>query len=293
LSRIVTLANSKVRLRFLAMERSLRAVGCDLPLLVIPYDDARFDLPKNAEWWEVPEVINWTIANKMHPMMRKYQCLLIENFQFVDSDVCFLRNPRAVLAPFTGFITSCGHWNNPNHTVTSESEEWLKKQSTIWQSSIFNAGQWACSESLYDFPSLKKQAEEPDFKATCVDCRFNDQSGVNQLVNATGVRVTNLTMPPHNMQSTWAGDYDGDYRRYWRNDDETPYLIHWAGVPMYVPRTIHEIFYNYLTTVERSEWDREVTANLQRHLAKNRTVRGRLRRLKRAALAAGKAWRES
>ena len=33
------------------MERSLRAVGCDLPLLVIPYDEDLFELPPNAEWW--------------------------------------------------------------------------------------------------------------------------------------------------------------------------------------------------------------------------------------------------
>ncbi len=47
---VVTLANRAVRLRFLGMERSLRATGCDLPLKVIPYDDARFDLPGRAEW---------------------------------------------------------------------------------------------------------------------------------------------------------------------------------------------------------------------------------------------------
>jgi hypothetical protein len=45
IEKIITLANNKVRLRFLAMERSLRATGCQLPLLVIPYDDKLFELP--------------------------------------------------------------------------------------------------------------------------------------------------------------------------------------------------------------------------------------------------------
>jgi hypothetical protein len=36
IDKIISMANQKVRLRFLAMERSLRATGCQLPLWVIP-----------------------------------------------------------------------------------------------------------------------------------------------------------------------------------------------------------------------------------------------------------------
>ena len=43
-----TMANSKVRLQFLAMERSLRATGFDLALRVFPSDDQVFDLPKGS-----------------------------------------------------------------------------------------------------------------------------------------------------------------------------------------------------------------------------------------------------
>ena len=56
---IVTMASAAVRLRFLAMERSLRAVGCTLPLRVIPYNDERFELPAGATWWEMPEITTW------------------------------------------------------------------------------------------------------------------------------------------------------------------------------------------------------------------------------------------
>ncbi|MCC5657844.1 hypothetical protein LC608_12750 [Nostoc sp. XA010] len=69
IDKIISLANSKVRLMFLAMERSLRTTGCDLPILVIPYDDHLFKLPEGSSWWEIPEITNWLRVEKSHPMM--------------------------------------------------------------------------------------------------------------------------------------------------------------------------------------------------------------------------------
>src|SRR4051794_2008877 len=118
IDKIITLANSKVRLRFLALERSLRETGCKLPLWVIPYDDDRFELPENSIWWEVNEITNWLKSQGAHPMMRKYQCLTVGNYQFVDSDVIFLVNPEHALRQVNGFVTSCGHWHDASHTYT-------------------------------------------------------------------------------------------------------------------------------------------------------------------------------
>ena len=56
IDKIISMANQNVKLRFLAMERSLRATGCKLPLLVIPYDNNLFELPAGSTWWEVPEI---------------------------------------------------------------------------------------------------------------------------------------------------------------------------------------------------------------------------------------------
>ena len=148
LEKIITLANRKVRLQFSAMERSLRATGCDLPLWVIPYDDQRFDLPANAIWWELPEVRSLLTEYRAHRMTAKYQCFTTGNYQYVDSDVVFLRNPEAVLAQQVGFITSCGHWGNPGHTYTEASLKVLKHKSTCWQTLVFNAGQFACDQVL-------------------------------------------------------------------------------------------------------------------------------------------------
>ena len=120
IDKIITLASADVQWQFMAMERSLRACGCDLPLLVIPYDDQKtFDLPANASWWKMDEVMSWLQQYNTFPALRKYQCLLTDNYQYVDSDIVFLRNPQEVLAGQKGFITSCGHWNNTGHTCTS------------------------------------------------------------------------------------------------------------------------------------------------------------------------------
>jgi len=275
LETIITLANRNVRLRFLAMERSLRASGCDLPLRVIPYDDQTFDLPANATWWSLPEMIDWTKRWKTHPTMRKYQCLTVPNHQFVDADVCFLRNPVEALAGSDGFITSCSHWHNPAETTTAQSVAFYKTRSTTWQQGIFNTGQWACDRALYALPELFRQAEADGFKETCVTFPWHEQPGVNLLVNASGVPIRNLTLRPSRMQSTWAGDYPGEYRSYWRTEEETPYLIHWAGLPMNGPRPINEIFLSYLTRQERAEWDEQVRAKVERNRQKARSLKGR------------------
>ena len=273
LDHVITLANASVRLRFLAMERSLRATGCDAPLRVIPYDDELFELPRNSSWWKIPELITWTLQRKMHPTMRKYQCLTISNFQFVDSDVCFVRNPTDVLAPHEGFITSCGHWHNPAETLTDQARARYCSHSTTWQKNTFNTGQWACDCPLFSIAELKARAESVDFADTCVTFPYHEQPGLNLLVHSTGVPIQNLTLPPWNMQSTWAGDYPGEYQSYWRTKAETPYLIHWAGTPMEIPRPVNELFYNFLTAAEKAEWDNQLRTSIKRTIRSRRSIR--------------------
>lgn len=283
IDKIISLANQKVRLRFLAMERSLRATGCQLPLLVIPYDDNLFDLPEGSTWWEVPEITDWLENEKAHPMMRKYQCLTISKYQYVDADVCFLRNPEDILEPHSGFITSCGHWHNPEHTYTEESKLIISQKTTTWQKNVFNAGQFACDTPLFDIEELKAVAMRSDFVKTCM--RFppsTDQEGLNLLVFESGVKITNLTLPPVCMESTWAGDYPADYEPYWADLQSKPYLIHWAGIHMDVPRPINQIFYNFLTQVEKAEWDEQVRQWSLAYRKNSRSVRTIARRFKRA-----------
>ncbi len=265
LEKIVTLANRGYRLRFLAMERSLRRSGCDLPLWVIPYDDDLFELPEGATWWRDDAVIKWLQAAGAHPMMRKYQCLLTARYQYVDGDVIFLRNPAVVLENETGLVASCGHWHEAGHTVTPESAALLRRASTLWQRDVFNAGQFACDQALYDREGLIATASAPDHAATCLQLPYHDQPGLNLLVNLSGVPVHNLTLPPVRMESTWAGDYpDADYAATWTEKARAPYLIHWAGCDMAQPRPIDRLFLDYLTPDERKEWDASVAAQARR-----------------------------
>ena len=255
IDKIITLANCKVKIPFLAMERSLRATGCKLPLWVIPYDDNLFELPQGSSWWKMPEITEWLTAEKAHPVMRKYQCLTVENYQFVDSDVCFLRNPQEVLELYSGFITSCGHWRDAGGTITAMSEHLMLNKSTLWQQYVFNTGQFACDRSLFSIDELKATAMQADFIDTCVTFPFHEQPGINLLVFSSSIKITNLTLPPICMESTWAGDYNSEYEHYWQDSERKPYLIHWAGQkPTDENRPINKIFYNFLSTAEIIEW---------------------------------------
>lgn len=280
--KIISMASEPVRLRLLAMERSLRAVGCDLPLYVIPYDDKRFPLPANAQWWEMPEVTSWLKENHAHPVMRKYQCLTEKNYQFVDADVCFLRDPREALADQSGFIPSCGHWRCVDETITEQSRAHMARRTTGWARNVFNTGQFACDRKLYTFDELKETAMRPDFIDTCVHLVHHEQPGINLLVFASGVPVNNMTLPPTCMESAWAGDYPGEYKRYWTVEKQKPYLMHWAGIDMSVPRPINEIFYNYLTASEKAEWDESVKRKVRASRRQQRSFRALARRVKRA-----------
>jgi hypothetical protein len=277
LDKIITLSNRPVRLRFLAMERSLRAVGCDLPLLVIPYNQDRF---------EVPEIQAWLKQEKAHPTMAKYQCLTIGNYQYVDSDVVFLRNPAMTLVKETGFITSCGHWHNPDQTVTSESLRLLRARSSAWQRIIFNTGQFACDRALYTNEELRAACLDPRYVATCLRHPHHEQPGVVLLVHHSGVPVHNLTLPPVSMESTWAGDYlDENIESTWSDENRKPYLIHWAGCDMNTGRPIDRLFTDFLTQAERAEWQEEVAAKARRLEAERRTPTFQLRRLARGIRA--------
>jgi hypothetical protein len=286
LEKIITLANHNVRLRFLAMERSLRATGCDLPLWVIPYDQTRFDLPANAIWWELAEVRNLLVENRAHPMMAKYQCFTTANYQYIDSDVVFLRNPAIVLADHDGFITSCGHWGSPEHTYTTTSLKVLKKISSCWQTRVFNAGQFACDRVLYSVQELKERCQDRRYIDTCLEFPFHDQPGSVLLVNLSGVHIYNLTLPPVCMESTWAGSYsDQHYADYWREESRKPYLLHWAGCDVTINRPVDQLFVGYFTKAERQHWDQEVADMRRKKMRNRRSWKTKLRRLANACKA--------
>ncbi|GAB4279606.1 MAG: hypothetical protein Tsb0018_09310 [Opitutales bacterium] len=286
LEKIITLANAHVRIPFLALERSLRAVGCDLPLWVIPYNEERFELPQGSSWWELKELNAWLTSQGGRPHKRKYACLLEERYQFIDTDAIFLTNPESFLSPFEGFVTSCGHWHNPGETQTPETRAIFHKKSTVWQSRVFNTGQFACDQKLYtSFQSLKTTAEKPEHIDACLKNRFHEQPGLNLLVALSEAPITNITLPPYNIESTWAGDYGDHYERYWNNEAQKPYLIHWAGKKPDGSSAIDQLLFNFLTQEEKQSFIEQIRQELARQ--------SYIRTIARKAKAAYKAFCET
>lgn len=249
------MANAPVRLQFVAMERSLRTSGCDLPLLVIPYDDRLFELPPNASWFRDEPLFDWLRGHGCHPTMRKYACLLEANYHFLDTDIVVLRNPEDVVRPHAGLIASCTEWAKPAWTYTEASARYFASRTSTWMRDVFSTGQFAIDRRLYTHESLYAVATSAEFAEACIRYPYHEQPGINQLVLATDIPRVNLTLPPHAMESTWAGDYPGEHEHLWRNPDRKPYLIHWAGpTTLDTERPINRLFYDYLTAAELEEW---------------------------------------
>jgi len=279
LEKIVSLANKNTEVRFLAMVRSLRATGCNLPVWVIPYDENRFDLPENCIWWEMPEVISYLDAANAHKMMRKYQCLLTTNYQYVDSDIVFLRDPEKVLSNVSGFITSCGHWAHSEHTYVAYTLELFREKSTMWEKNAFNAGQYACDAQLFDFAGLKTVIESNQaIKDICLSPRTYDQVALNLLIHLSGIEVNNLTLPPFRMESTWAGHYNDDnFERFWQDENKKPYIIHWAGCNIFNGRPIDRLFMDLLSEAEKQVLEEQQKAKKKTNV---QSMRRRLSMLK-------------
>ena len=234
-----TMANKKVRLQFLAMERSLRATGCDVPLIVFPYDENTFDLPKGSEWLHTP-LHKWLTEKKAHPMCSKYYCLTQSSYMFTDTDIVYLRDPRETLSELEGFVVADTEWNKPRYTFTDDSAKFMMKQTSVWLQNVVNAGWFACGREIYTEEKLRQVLEDPEIAKTAL--HDTDQTGLNLLLAMAGIKPCNLNLPPYPMEATWAGDYPSDYESLWREPQRKPIFIHWAGPVLDEDRAINELF---------------------------------------------------
>lgn len=249
LTHIITLANRPVEIIFRAFERSLRASGCNLPLYVIPFNDDKFELPDNAQWLDDQPLFDLLAQNNSHPMMRKYAAFTRENYLFVDTDVIFLQNPESYYAPYEGFVANCTHWNNPHHTTSEASAATFAKQTTTWPRFVFNAGQFASSQKVFaDFDALKAACmTQPQ---TTLTFPWHDQPGINYLVRHSKVPFTNITLPPHQMESSWAGDYLE--KESIELSENSPCFLHWAGFKITGEYPIDQLFLSHVDPAMRT-----------------------------------------
>jgi hypothetical protein len=147
IDKIISLANRKVRLPFLVMERSLRAVGCDLPLLVIPYDEDLFELPPNAEWWGSRKFSDWLQRNHGHRMMAKYLCLTEENYSYFATDLMILEDFRSILTDHHDFVVADTEWSKPCNTTRVRCNP--SQRSSLFRLKIFNAGHFSATGAVH------------------------------------------------------------------------------------------------------------------------------------------------
>ena len=258
---IISLANRAVEYRFLAMVRSLRAVGCSLPVLVIPYDQDTFSLPENCEYLTEQNFFNLLSKYPMAGVKRKYLALTFKNYHFVDSDVVFLKSPEKALQEHNGFITCCGHWRSSDHIATPQLVQFLRKKSTLWQKLIFNSGQFASDQKHYSLTELIEVCQGDEYKNTVLEFPYHEQPGLNMLAHSSSVRYTNLTLPPANLESSWAGDYldslpDLTY-------EKSAYLLHWAGMTSGQRNKCDELYLKYLSNQEKQKLEQQELSNVK------------------------------
>jgi hypothetical protein len=260
LKRIVSLANAKVRLQFLAMERSLRATGCDLPLLVIPYDDTRFPLPENAQWIENEELFALIAETAALKMCRKYLAFTLDHSAYFDSDIIHIRDPRDWLEPLPDnlFVIADTEWSKARWTFTAETRVRYESKTTLWLLDNFNAGFFAHAKPAATIALIRKFLTDPLNRnlARGKVPSGGEQESSNFLVHLGGLEVVNLCLPPFRMESTMACDYPEDFEPILRRANP-PAFVHYAGSGRNLDAPVARLIFDHLTASEASEMKAE------------------------------------
>jgi hypothetical protein len=256
LEQIISLANVKVRLQFLAMERSLRSTGCDLPLLVIPFDETRFPLPGNAQWIEDEALFEIIRNTGAVSVSRKYLALTLPNCAYFDADIIHLRDPRAWLAPLPEdvFVVADTEWNKARWTFTPETRELYGSKTTLWLLDNFNSGFFAHGTPAAKIEQIKSLLTEPQYwnLTQGKGPTKGEQEGANLLIHQNGREVHNLCLPPYRMESTMACDYPEDVELILRRPN-APAFIHYAGHGRNIDAPIARLIFDHLSSAEAAE----------------------------------------
>ncbi len=259
--RIFTLANRQVALQFLAMERSLRQSGCDLPIQVIPFDDDLFALPKGSEW--VVESAFFAKLDKLGAVShcRKLLALTQPNAAFFDADIIHLENPENALALCESreeIIVADTEWMKARWTFTPETKALYQAQCSTWILRNFNTGFFCQQEPVIALDSWTDLLDD-----TLIELLRGhgptpgEQSAINYLVFKSARVIRNLCLPPCEMESTMAVDYPEEYESLLYRSERRPFFIHFAGPILYSDHPIQAEFTKWLTKSELQRWNSE------------------------------------
>jgi hypothetical protein len=260
IERILVLANKNAELQLRVFVRSLRDVGCDLPVWIIPCGERDFNPPKDCTWIEDSKLLVFLRQESAHPLYSKYEALLQRKSAYFDTDIVVLRNPQKWLQPVpsNSLAVADTEWAKNRWTFSPESRRFLTSLSTRWQLLTFNSGFFAFEEPLYQEEELLALIQSPKMRGTCIDRRTSpiDQPAFNWLVLLKQRSIFNFNLPPETMGSTMTGDYeDSGISAAILSGPTAPAFLHYAGPTFETGHFLNQLFTSYLTAAEKREWD--------------------------------------
>ena len=100
IDKIVVLADKKAELQLHVFVRSLRDVGCKLPVWIIPFKARDFEPPTGSQWIDAGDskLLAFLRQNAAHPLYCKYIALLQNHCAYFDTDIILLRGATGVVA---------------------------------------------------------------------------------------------------------------------------------------------------------------------------------------------------
>jgi hypothetical protein len=257
---ILVLANKNAELQLKVFLRSLRNVGCDLPVWIIPCGAKDFEPPSGCNWIKNSKLLAFLQKEAAHPLYWKYEALLQSECAYFDTDIVILRDPREWLraAPGDAFVVADTEWAKNRWTFSAESRRFLTSLSSRWPLLTFNSGFFAFEQPLYEEEELIALIQSPEMRATCLDRKSSpiDQPAFNWLVLLKRLNIFNFNLPPQSMESTMVEDYDDpcDVDAI-ISDACAPGFLHYAGAPLVNRHCLTRLFTSYMTVEERRQWD--------------------------------------
>jgi len=269
IDKILLLANKKAELHLQVFVRSLRKVGCELPVWIIPFGEKDFEPPAGCRWIddENSKLLAFLRERSAHPLYSKYIALLQSNCCYFDTDIILLKEPQEWLkaAPSDAFVVADTEWAKNRWTFSDDSLRFLASLSSCWPLLTFNSGFFAFEDPLYEEEELLSLIQEPEFRSTCLERKLSpiDQPAINWLVLRKQRRIFNFNLPPQGMESTMAVDYGTRQPKAVLSNPAAPAFIHYAGPVFEVGLPVNELYVSYLTNGERRRWDAELERRRQ------------------------------
>ena len=261
IEKIILLADKGAELQLRVFVRSLRKVGCRLPVLVIPCGE-KFELPPDCSWLGDSKLLGFLKSSSAHPLYCKYAALLQSNCAYFDTDIILLREPREWLesAPPDAFVVADTEWAKNQWTYSDESLQFLSSLSSCWPLFTFNSGFFAFENALYEEDELINIIQSPEYRATCLERKVSpiDQPAFNWLVLRKQRKIFNFNLPEQYMESTMIVDYGRSRPEAVLSRPSAPAFLHFAGPRFHEDLPLNELFTTFLTPSEAESWKAEM-----------------------------------